>query len=142
VLQVAIVDDSADVRFLWRALLEVSGEFEVCADAGDGQSAIEIARSLQPDVMLLDLSMPGMGGLEALPLILAESPDTRVVVLSGFGKRGFGERAAALGACGFLEKHLPASSLAPRLLDVLAGRPTPPDATPLPLRGDIEGRTG
>lgn len=137
-LQVAIVDDSADIRFLWRALLEVSAEFEVCADAGDGQEAIEIARRLRPDVMLLDLSMPGMGGLEALPLILAESPSTKVVVLSGFGKRGFGERAAALGACGFLEKHLPAETLAPRLLDVLAQRRTPPDRAPL-ARRDTDG---
>jgi DNA-binding NarL/FixJ family response regulator len=141
VLQVAIIDDSADIRFLWRALLEVSGEFEVCADAADGQAAIDIARTMRPDVMLLDLSMPGMGGLEALPLILAESPSTRVVVLSGFGKRGFGDRAAALGAAGFLEKHLPAESLAPRLLDVLSRRPAPTDVTPL-ARRDTDGRPG
>lgn len=142
VLQVAIVDDSADIRFLWRAVLEISAEFEVCADAGDGRAAIGIARDLRPDVMLLDLSMPGMGGLEALPLILAESPDTRVVVLSGFGKRGFGDRVAALGACGFLEKHLPPETLATRLLAVLEGRPTPVDVTPLASRGDIDPRRG
>lgn len=117
--QVAIVDDSEDVRSLWRAELERDQGFGVCAEGSDGWAAVEIARLYRPDVMLLDLAMPGGGGLEALPLILAASPETRVVVLSGFGRREFARTAGALGACGFLEKHLGAGSLPSRLREVL-----------------------
>lgn len=138
-LQVAIVDDSDDIRLLWRRLLEVSPEFEVCADASNGEAAVEIARRLRPDVMLLDLSMPDTGGLAALPRILAESPATAVVVLSGFGKRSFAERAFASGARGYLEKHLPASTLCDRLLAVLQDGPDAVAARPTGLASDTGG---
>lgn len=125
-LQIAIVDDSEDIRALFRAQLVGDAELQVCAEGADGQSAIDIARRLQPDVMLLDLSMPGMSGLDALPLILAASPDTAVIVLSGFGRRGFADAAYALGARGFLEKNLPVGSLSDRVLAVLRGEPAEP----------------
>ncbi|MBA3741717.1 response regulator [Sporichthya sp.] len=117
--KVAIIDDSEDVRSLWRAELERDRGFEVCAEGADGKEAIEIAGHYRPEVMLLDLAMPGMGGLEALPLILAASPSTQVVVLSGFGRREFSRTAGALGACGFVEKHLRAGSLPARLREAL-----------------------
>ena len=127
-LRIAIVDDSPDMRVLFRRELDRSPAFEVCADGEDGAAAIDIARRLSPDVMLLDLSMPGMGGLEALPLILAASPGTRVIVLSGFGRRGFAEKAYAAGACGFVEKPTPAGTLAERLLEAVHYGPDgPPD---------------
>ncbi len=138
-LQVAIVDDSTDIRQLWRRLLEVSPDFEVCADVGDGEAAVEIARRLRPDVMLLDLSMPGTGGLDALPRILAESPATQVVVLSGFGKRSYAERAFASGARGYLEKHLPAETLCARLLAVLKDGPDTVTPRPNGLAPDTGG---
>jgi two-component system response regulator DesR len=133
VLRVAIVDDSPEVRELWRAALETGGGFEVCAEGGDGAEAVEIAGRLRPDVMLLDLSMPGVGGLEALPRIRAASPGTRVVVVSSFGRRRFGETSSALGAAGFLDKHHPANTLCTRLREVLAeadGGPAAPGAHP------------
>lgn len=124
VLRVAIIDDSPEVRMIWRAALEAGpagggASFEVCAEGADGREAVEIARRERPDVMLLDLSMPDVGGLEALPLVRAESPGTRVIVVSAFGRRRFGQSAEDLGAVGFLEKHHPADSLCRRLLDVL-----------------------
>jgi DNA-binding NarL/FixJ family response regulator len=130
VLRIAVVDDSPDIRALFCAELAAGADFEVCADAADGAGAVEIAGRLRPDVMLLDLSMPGMSGLDALPLILAASPSTAVIVLSGFGRRGYAESACALGARGFLEKSLPVGGLCRRLLEVLeapaepAGRDT------------------
>lgn len=122
--KVAIIDDSEDVRLLWRSELRHDSGFEVCAEGCDGRAAIEIAIAHQPDVMLLDLAMPGMGGLEALPLVLEVSPQTQVVVLTGFGRREFSRTAGALGACGFVEKHLRAGSLAHRLREAL-GEPGP-----------------
>ena len=132
-LRIAVVDDSPDIRALFCAELIAGGDFDVCADAADGQGAIDIARRLRPDVMLLDLSMPGMSGLDALPQILAASPATAVVVLSGFGRRGYAESACALGARGFLEKNLPVGGLARRLREVLdapAGPAVPDTAEP------------
>jgi CheY-like chemotaxis protein len=119
-LRTVIVDDSEDVRSLWSAALDQSGEFEVCGVAVDGASAVEIVRREQPDVVLLDLSMPGLHGLETLPLLQEVSPDTRVAVVSSASRREFADRATALGACGFLEKHLPLQSLAPRLLQLVS----------------------
>jgi DNA-binding NarL/FixJ family response regulator len=119
-MRVAIVDDSEEVRQVFRAALE-AGAFEVCAEAADGRAAVELAERLKPDVILLDLSMPDMGGMEALPLIRAASPETRVVVLSAFGKRRYAQQAQDLGASGFLEKHHPVDSLCARLREVLDG---------------------
>lgn len=126
-MRVAIVDDSEEVRQVFRAALE-AGAFEICAEAAGGREAIELAARLKPDVLLLDLSMPDMGGLEALPLIRAASPGTRVVVLSAFGRRRYAQQAEDLGAAGFLEKHHPVDSLCARLREVLgsAGGGPPP----------------
>lgn len=125
---VAIVDDSPEVRALWRAELEIGGEFTVCAEGSDGREAVEIARTYHPDVMLLDLSMPGHGGLEALPTVVATSPQTRVVVLSAMGRSQFSSAALSLGAVAFLEKHLPAGSLAARLHETLGEDAAPANA--------------
>lgn len=116
---VALVDDAPDIRMLLRAQLRTSGDFRVCAEGGDGRAAVEIAREAQPDVMLLDLSMPHLGGLEALPLILAESPLTAVVVLSGAVDAFVTEQAVALGAAGCLSKSLREGPMPDRLRAIL-----------------------
>lgn len=135
-MRVAIVDDSEEVRQVFRAALE-AGAFEVCAEAADGRAAVALAERIKPDIMLLDLSMPDMSGLEALPLIRAASPATRVVVLSGFGRRRYAQQASDLGASGFLEKHHPVDSLCARLREVLrsADGEAPPDGGQRPTFG-------
>jgi len=77
-IRLLLVDDSADLRFLVRTAVESRGGFEVVGEAGDGRLAIEVARETAPDVILLDLDMPSMGGLEALPLIRDASPDSKI----------------------------------------------------------------
>src|SRR5512141_254871 len=101
---IVIVDDASEVRHLVRTRLRVSGLLRVVGEGADGAAAVELARQHQPALMLLDVSMPGMDGLEALPRVLAESPATRVVLYSGFDERGLAERALELGASAFLEK--------------------------------------
>lgn len=125
VMTVAIVDDAIDVRLLLRAQLQASAGFEVCAEGGDGREAVEIARLLRPDVMLLDLSMPILDGFGALPLILAASPATRVVILSGSAEWEFAERARGLGAAGCLEKALRLGPFPARLIEALGVAPVP-----------------
>ncbi|MGQ0843301.1 MAG: response regulator [Sporichthyaceae bacterium] len=134
---VAIVDDSPDVRALWRAELEASGEFSVCAEGNDGREAAEIALELRPDIMLLDLSMPGLGGLQAIPLVLEASPGTQVVVLTAMGRNQFSSAALSLGATAFLEKHLPSGSLVSRLHEALGARTDAHD-TEVPLVVTVE----
>ncbi|GAA0609433.1 hypothetical protein GCM10009547_09390 [Sporichthya brevicatena] len=103
-LQVLIADDSAFQRKLVTAALERTGRFDLVVGACDGNEAIGLAELLQPDVVLLDLAMPGLGGLEALPLLLAVAPRTRVIVMSGSAVAELGADALAAGARGYVEK--------------------------------------
>lgn len=116
---VVVVDDAVEVRQLVRARLRLSRALDVVAEAGNGLEAVEAARRHQPDLMLLDVSMPQMDGLEALPLVRAASPRTRVVVYSGFAEQGLAHRALDLGASAFLEKSASFRTLADHLIGVL-----------------------
>lgn len=118
-----IVDDSEEVRTIVRAALDASGLFEVIGEGADGGEAITQAYRLQPDLLLLDTSMPTMDGLEALPPLLALSPETRVVMYTGFEERGLAERAREYGASDLIEKSIPVRELAERLWQVLSGAP-------------------
>jgi diguanylate cyclase (GGDEF)-like protein/PAS domain S-box-containing protein len=82
-LTVLLADDEAVYRSTVKRILERSGRFSIVAEAHDGQMAVELSERHHPDLVLLDLSMPKMGGFEALPRILAGSPGTKVAVLSG-----------------------------------------------------------
>lgn len=116
---IVIIDDSAEVRSLIRTRLKLSGRISVVDDGVDGTDAIRLADRHKPSLILLDTSMPGMDGLEALPGILTASPETRVVIYSGFDEDGLGARARELGAVAFIEKSLPINLLADELLSVL-----------------------
>ena len=80
--RVVLVDDTADLRQLMRIALRRAG-WDVVGEAGDGVQGIEVARAQTPDLVVLDLSMPVMDGLEALPQIRASCPDSTIVVMSG-----------------------------------------------------------
>ncbi len=129
---IVIVDDASEVRGMLRTRLRLSGRLAVVGEGGDGSEAVELAREHQPALMLLDVSMPVMDGLEALPLVLAASPATRVVMFSGFEEQGLIEQAHRLGAAAFIEKSAPLESLPDRLLAVLGAdaSPAPPGAPP------------
>jgi DNA-binding NarL/FixJ family response regulator len=117
VFRVVLADDDDDMRLLMRSALHRDGRFEVVAEAGDGDAAVEATRRLTPDLVLLDLAMPGRGGLEALPLLHEASPTTRVVVVSGFPGDRLEAVTRAGGAVGYVEKGL---SPKQTVLDVLA----------------------
>jgi signal transduction histidine kinase len=99
-----IIDDTPDVRLLLRQALERDGDIRIVGEAADGMTGVATVRRTQPDVVLLDLSMPVMDGLEALPGIRTVSPGTRIIVLSGFESRSMAERAFERGAHGYLMK--------------------------------------
>src|SRR5690606_26715542 len=81
-LSVLVVDDEPAIRTLVRMLIDRSGIFEFAGEATDGAEGIELVKELQPDIVLLDLLMPGIDGRQALPTIIRESPRSMVVVLS------------------------------------------------------------
>ncbi|GAA4697019.1 PAS domain S-box protein [Nocardioides conyzicola] len=116
---IVVVDDAAEVRALVRARLRLSGLLDVVGEAGNGAEAVEAVRELRPALVLLDVSMPVMDGLEALPQILAVSPGTRVVMYSGFQEEGLAHRAVELGASAFFEKSTSLETLAGDLVEVL-----------------------
>jgi signal transduction histidine kinase len=94
-----------------RLSLQSSVGIRVVGEAGDGREAVEMAGELKPDVVLLDLAMPIMDGLEALPLIREAAPDAKVIVLSGFDDKRMRESALRLGAVAYVEKGTPTSDL-------------------------------
>jgi len=96
--RVLIVDDAEDLRGLLRARMEMTDHLVVVGEAGDGVAAVEQATMLQPDLVLLDVAMPVMDGLEALPLIRQAVPHVRVIVLSGFNDSTMAEHARLAGA--------------------------------------------
>ena len=134
-----VVDDSDEVRAIVRAGLEASGLFQVVGEGADGAEAIALAYRLQPAVLLLDTSMPTMDGLEALPAILTLSPETRVVIYTGFEERGLAERAREYGAADFIEKSIPIRDLPARLWRVVgADAPVPAPRSGLRVVGETE----
>ncbi len=99
-----LCDDQPDFVRLMSMLLTMQPELDVVGTAHDGLEAIEACRRLQPDVILLDISMPNMDGITAIPHIREVSPDTRIVMLSGFSAVQVKERALSAGAHAFIEK--------------------------------------
>jgi len=104
-IRVVLVDDSADLRLLVRLALEREADFTIVAEAPDGDSGVAAVAAHKPHLVLLDIAMPVMDGLQALTLIREESPGSIVVMLSAFtGSSGAIDRALALGAHGYIEK--------------------------------------
>ena len=103
-----------------RAILEQHGGFEVVGEAGNGQEAVELSGALKPDALVLDLAMPVMDGLEAIPLVREASPETAIVVLSGFARGQLDRAALQGGAVAYVEKGEAFARIADTLLAVTA----------------------
>ncbi len=103
-VRVVIVDDTDDLRLLLSMTLSIDGRFEVVGEAANGAEGVEQCREAQPDAVLLDMMMPVMDGLEALPLIREACPGARIVMLSANDSPDVIERAMALGAAAYVVK--------------------------------------
>src|SRR4051794_25394167 len=142
-----VVDDTPDIRMLLTLTLEMDGDIKVVGEAGDGREGVDMAAELQPDVVLIDLAMPVMDGLEALPLIRKACPQTRVVVLSGFEADAMAQRALDAGADGYLQKGLPVSEILDYVrrltgLDTNGHAPTTLTADPMTASAPVRPRAG
>jgi DNA-binding NarL/FixJ family response regulator len=106
-----LVDDVPELRELIRFGMEEDAGFEVVGEAGDGKSALEGIAETRPAAVLLDLSMPDMDGLEAIPKIRRGDPDVTIIVLSGFSADRMSGAAIDRGADGYVEKGTPMQEL-------------------------------
>lgn len=116
---IVLADDSRDVRAIARRHLERHDRFDVVGEAADGRDAVAVVAELQPDVVLLDLRMPRMDGLEALPQILTRSPGTMVAALSAMESDLMADAARARGAFAYIEKNELDADLGERLWRLL-----------------------
>ncbi|HWG69466.1 MAG TPA: response regulator transcription factor [Steroidobacteraceae bacterium] len=121
-IRVLLVDDHAVVRMGFRLLLQSVADISVIAEADSGESACRQYMELNPDVVIMDLAMPGMGGLEALRRIRAHHPDARVLTLSAHDDPMHARRALQEGARGFLSKRSAPEALLEAVAIVADGR--------------------
>ena len=128
-VRVVIIDDTYDLRELLRMAL-IRGGMDVVGEAGDGLAGIEAVRLQRPDVVLLDLSMPVMDGLEALPSIRRLVPAAKIIVLSGFGATRMSKLALATGADGYLQKGMSLKQILEYVRGIVDG--TNDSSTPSP----------
>jgi DNA-binding NarL/FixJ family response regulator len=110
-IRVGIADDQELVRAGFVAILGAHGGFELAGEAADGEQAVALARATRPDVLLMDIRMPRLDGLAAIPLVLAASPATRVLVLTSFDLDEHVYAALRAGASGFLLKDITRAQL-------------------------------
>jgi DNA-binding NarL/FixJ family response regulator len=103
-VRVFLCDDVPEFRALLRLVLEGDGGLTVVGEAGDGEACVNGVRETDADVVLLDLSMPGRDGLEAIPMLRSAAPNCAIVVLSGFDADRLGPQVIGAGACSYVEK--------------------------------------
>ncbi len=135
-IRVLIVDDHAIVREGIRLILAPYDDMEVVGEAGDGNEAIDKVRKLMPDVILMDIAMPGLGGLEATPEIIKSSPQSKVLVLTQYDDAEYVYRFLKMGVAGYVLKKAAGSDLVMAIRAVYEGKPV---VDPLVLEKVIKG---
>ncbi|MGI5197543.1 response regulator [Streptomyces sp. CA-288835] len=120
-IRVLLVDDESLLRMAFTMILEAQPDMEPAGEAGDGADAIRLARQLRPDVVLMDVRMPGTDGIEATRRIIKDSPTTRVLILTTFDLDEYAFAALKAGASGFLLKNARPDELLTAIRSVAAG---------------------
>ncbi len=123
-IRVLIVDDHRVVRSGLAGFIEAYDDLELVGEAPDGEAALTMCDSLQPDVVLMDLVMPNMDGAEATAKIRAKCPDIQVIALTSFKEEDLVQRALRAGAIGYLLKNISADALAEAIRAAHEGKPT------------------
>lgn len=120
-IRVLLVDDHAVLRAGLRLLLESQSDLKVVGEAEDGRTALSLASDLRPDLILLDLTMPGLGGLEVLGRLRALAPNARVLILTMHDDASYLRQALQQGACGYMLKKAADTELIAAVRAVLRG---------------------
>ncbi|EEJ53351.1 Response regulator protein vraR [Mobiluncus mulieris] len=120
-ISVVLADDQALVRGALKALLELEGDLEVAGEAGTGEELLATVAKVTPAVAVVDIEMPDLDGIGATAKIRAAHPQTRVLILTTFGRPGYLRRALEAGASGFMVKDTPSQELARAVREIAAG---------------------
>ena len=134
-IRVMIVDDHPVVRDGLKNMLLAFDDLELVGEAGDGRQAVAHCGQAQPDVILMDMAMPGMDGIAATRAILKERPRMKIIMLTSFVEDSVVQTALEAGAAGYLLKNVPINTLADAIRSVYAGQPVlSPEATAALIR--------
>jgi two-component system response regulator DesR len=120
-IRLLLADDQALVRGALSALLSLESDLEVVAEVGSGSDVVPAVLEHRPDVALLDVEMPGLDGISATAEVRRAAPDTKVLIVTTFGRPGYLRRALQAGASGFVVKDTPAAQLADAVRRVHSG---------------------
>src|SRR5580698_302729 len=118
-ISVLLIDDHAIVRKGLRSLLNADGQFTIAGEAQNGREGVTMALDLHPDVILMDIAMPVLNGLEAAREILAARRSAKIVILSAHSDDEYIERASSIGVAGFVAKQTSAEILAEAIREVV-----------------------
>jgi DNA-binding NarL/FixJ family response regulator len=121
-IRILMVDDHAVVRAGYRSLLTSAGDLNVIGEASSGEAGCRLFTQLQPDIVVMDLSLPGIGGLECIRRIVARDPAARILVFSMHEDTVFVEQALQAGACGYITKRAAPEELVTAVRQVASGR--------------------
>jgi two-component system invasion response regulator UvrY len=142
-ITVLLVDDHAVVREGYRRLLEKRGDITVIGEAADATEAYDLFCALSPQIVVMDIALPGVSGIEAMRRMLARTPSTRVLIFSMYEDAIFANRALQAGACGYVTKASAPNVLVEAVHSIARGRKylSAEIARELALRGVIAGKT-
>jgi len=121
-ISIVVADDHLMMRQGMCSLLKVQPDFQVLGDAGDGEEALRLVERLHPDVLVLDMVMPGINGIEVARRVTQQSPTCAIVILSMYGAEGYVREAIGAGAKGYILKKDSVEELASAIREVIAGR--------------------
>jgi len=121
-ISILIVDDHTLIRETWSFLLGRNEDFEVIAEVGDGQKAIEIARDKRPNIVLLDINMAPLNGFDILKMIRKLSPGSKVIAVSMHSQPSYAKKMLRLGARGYVTKNSPRQEMLDAIREVYAGQ--------------------
>ena len=121
-ITVLLAEDHEIVREGFRSLLKPEQDIEVVAEAATGRQAVQLTRKLRPAVVVMDIAMPLLNGVEATRQILEAIPSARIVILSAYGDEEYIDKLIGLGAAGYLVKHTSALALSKAIRDASAGK--------------------
>ncbi len=121
-ISIVLADDHPTLRHALRALLEAEGDFLVVGEASDGVEALELVARFEPDVLIVDVMMPEMGGLEVVRMLQCGTSQTRAVVLSMYSCAAYVSQALKHGARGYIVKDSCADELVPAVRQIVAGQ--------------------
>jgi DNA-binding NarL/FixJ family response regulator len=141
IIRVLLADDHALVREGTRRLLETENDVEVVAEAASGEEAVDAARRLHPDIAIMDIAMPGMGGIEATRVIKASCPETAVLVLSAYDDEPYLMALLEAGAAGFLLKNVHGQELINAIRAVSRGESVLQPSLAEKIMQRVSGRT-